>query len=98
MQTPNRLMLVLASFSTARYRLPMSNDDDKLTPTDPRDLADAIAFALQFEGRERVYSANEYMAAVAAERIVRHLARSRFVVMKKSPLGGHAQIGRGFEG
>jgi hypothetical protein len=63
----------------------MSDADDKLTPADPRDLADAIAFALQFEGRERVYSANEYMAATAAERIVRH----RFVVMKKPPMGGH---------
>jgi hypothetical protein len=76
----------------------MSDADDKLTPADPRHLADAIAFALQFEGRKRVYSANEYMAAIAAERIVRHLARARFVIMKKPPLGGHSVLGRGFEG
>jgi hypothetical protein len=38
------------------------------------------------------------MAAIAAERVVRHLERAGFVVMKKPPLGGHAKVGRGFEG
>jgi hypothetical protein len=47
---------------------------DKLTPAEPRDLADAIAFALRFEGRKRVHQADEYVAAIAAERVVRHLA------------------------
>ena len=27
--------------------------DEKLTPADSRDLADAIAFSLRFEGRKR---------------------------------------------
>jgi len=72
--------------------------DDKLTPADPHDLADAIAFSLRFEGRKRVHEANEYMAAIAAERIVRYLERAGFVVMKKPPLGGHSAIGRGFKG
>jgi len=30
------------------------------------------------------------LAAIAAERIVHHLARSRFIVMKKLSLGGHS--------
>jgi hypothetical protein len=34
------------------------------------------------------------MAKIAAQRIVRHMERARFVVMKKPPLGGHA-FGRG---
>jgi hypothetical protein len=72
--------------------------DDKLTLADPRDLAQSIAFALRFEGRKRVHQADEYMAAIAAERVVRHLERAGFVVMKKPPLGGHSAIGRGFEG
>jgi hypothetical protein len=72
--------------------------DDKLTPADPRDLADSIAFALRFEGRKRKHDAAEYMAAIAAERVVRHLECAGFVVMKKAPLGGHSAVGRGFEG
>jgi hypothetical protein len=59
-------------------------DSDKLTPAEPRDLADAIAFALRFEGRKRVHQADEYMAAIAADRVVRHLERAGFVVMKLS--------------
>ena len=73
-------------------------DADKLTPAEPRDLADAIAFALRFEGRKRVHQADEYMAAIAAERVVRHLERAGFVVMKKPPIVGGASLGRGFEG
>jgi hypothetical protein len=38
------------------------------------------------------------MAAIAAERVVRHLERAGFVVMKKPPLSGHSALGRGFEG
>jgi hypothetical protein len=68
--------------------------DDKLTPADPSDLADAIAFALRFQGRKRVHEGDEFMAKIAAQRIVRRLERARFVVMKKPPLGGHA-FGRG---
>jgi hypothetical protein len=36
------------------------------------------------------------MAAIAAERIVRHLERAGYVVMKKPPRGGHSGIARGF--
>ena len=73
-------------------------DDEKLTPADPRDLADATAFSLRFEGRKRKHDAVEYMAAIAAERVVRHLERAGFVVLKKPSLGGHSALGRGFEG
>jgi hypothetical protein len=66
-------------------------DADKLTPADPCDLADAVAFAPRFEGRRRVHNADEYMAAIAAERVVRHLERAGFVVMRKLPeIGGAA--------
>ena len=37
-------------------------DPDKLTPADPRDIADALAFALRFDGRKRVHNADEIMA------------------------------------
>jgi hypothetical protein len=77
---------------------PMPDPPDNLTPADPRDLAESIAFALRFEGRKRKHDAAEYMAAIAAERVVRHLERAGFVVMKKPPLSGHSALGRGFEG
>jgi hypothetical protein len=72
-------------------------DAEKLTPADPRDLADAVAFALRYDGRKRVHSADEYMAAIAAERVVRHLERAGFVVMKKPAEVGGAALGRGFQ-
>jgi hypothetical protein len=77
----------------------MPHDADKLTPADPKDLADALAFALRFQGRrKRVHSGDEYMAAITAERLVRYLDKAGFVVMKKQPIGGHSQIGQGSQG
>ena len=73
-------------------------EHDRLTPADPRDLADALAFALRFEGRKRVRQADEYMAAITAERLVKHLERAGFVVMKRPPEIGAASLGRGHEG
>jgi hypothetical protein len=75
--------------------IPMS---DKLTPADPRDLADAFAFALRFQGRKRVHDVDEIMAEIVAKRLVEHLERAGFVVMKRPPIGGGAALGRGFEG
>jgi hypothetical protein len=64
--------------------------DENLTPADPGDLADAIAFALRYSGRKRVHPADDYMAKIAAERIVRHLEHARFVVMRRPPISGSA--------
>jgi hypothetical protein len=38
------------------------------------------------------------MSAIVAKRLVEHLERSGFVVMKKPPIGGVAALGRGHEG
>ena len=76
----------------------MPDEADKLTPADRRDRADAVAFALRFDGRKRAHQADEYMASIAAERIVRHLERAGIVVLKRPPEIGGAAIGRGFEG
>jgi hypothetical protein len=63
-------------------------DDEKLSPADPIDIADSIAFASLFSGRQRVRDSDKYMAAIAADRIVQHLERAGFVVMKRPPSGG----------
>ncbi len=59
------------------------SDADRVKPAASRDFAHAIAFALRFEGRKRVHQADDYMAQIAAERVVRNLERAGFVVMKK---------------
>jgi len=74
--------------------------DDKLKPADPQDVADSIAFALNFSGRKRVHDSDRFTARIAADRIVRHLERSGYVVMKRPPSvgGGDSPDRRGFEG
>jgi len=73
-------------------------DTGHLTPASPDDLADALAFALRYRGRKRVHDAAEMMAGIVAKRLVEHLERSGFVVMRKPPIDGAAAIGRGHEG
>jgi len=65
---------------------------------DSRDLADPLAFALRFQGRKRVHNADELMSEIVAKRLVEHLERAGFVVMKRQPVAGGAALGRGHEG
>ena len=55
---------------------------DKLTLADPSDLASALAFALRYHGRKRLHDADETVAEIVAKRLVEHLERAGFVVMK----------------
>ncbi len=84
-------------FSEVDYSARMV-DDEKLTPATAADVADALAFALRFEGRKRVHNADEFMSVIVAERLVEHLERSGFVIMKMPPLCGGSALGRGSEG
>jgi hypothetical protein len=59
--------------------------DDKLTPVDPSDLAQAIAFALRFNRRKRYHEGDKFMADLTADHIVRHLNLAVYVIVKKSP-------------
>jgi len=56
--------------------------DTPLRPAQPGEIAEALAFALRYEGRKRVHQADDFMARITAERLVRHLERSGFVLMK----------------
>ena len=71
------------------------SDPDRLTPAISEDLADALAFALRYSGRKRVNDAGEMMARIVAARLVEHLERSGFVIMKRPPVAGGAAIGFG---
>jgi hypothetical protein len=70
---------------------------DDLRPASPEDLADALAFALRFDGRKRKHDASEFMAIIVAKRLVEHLERAGFVVMKRPPVVGASALGRGYE-
>lgn len=70
---------------------------DELKPASADDVADALAFALRYSGRKRVNDFAEIMAAIVAKRLVEHLERCGFVLMRKPPELGGAAIGRGYE-
>jgi hypothetical protein len=74
----------------------MTEPDPKLTRADPDDLSNTLSFALRFEGKRRYNDSDRFAADIIADRLVRHLDRCGYVVMKKPPLGGHGQIARGF--
>ncbi len=46
------------------------------------ELIESLAFALRYEGRKRVHHADDTMARITAERLVRHLRGSGFTVVK----------------
>jgi hypothetical protein len=69
-------------------------DMAKLTLASADDLADSLAFALNFEGRKRVHDADAFMAQMVAKRLVKYLDRAGYVVMKKPPTAGHACLAR----
>lgn len=62
-----------------------------LTPADPAALAEAIAYALRFNGTGKPLGmrTRDDPAAVARG-VVHHLTRCGFVVMKKPPIGAHS--------
>jgi hypothetical protein len=74
----------------------MTEPDPKLIPAEPHDLAQTLSFALRFEGKKRYTDTDRFAADIIADRLVRHLDRAGYVVMKKPPLGGHGQVARGF--
>ncbi len=71
-------------FSRCRYRFGMT-DTPTLRPATTDDLIQALSFALQFEGRKRIHHAADIMAQITAEKLVAHLEKSGFVVMRKPP-------------
>ena len=59
---------------------------DQLREATPEELNQTLAFALSFDGRKSVHSANEFMARITADRLIEHLDKSGYVVMKKPPV------------
>lgn len=76
-----RAEYVLIVFPSAGYH-PAMTDEPRLRPASPDEIAEALSFALRYEGRKRVNHADTMMARITADRLVRHLERSGFVLMK----------------
>ena len=64
-----------------------------MRPAEPREIAEALTHALRFDGRRRVHDADELMATLVAERLVAHLARCGFVLMKRADAVAHDTSG-----
>ena len=60
------------------------------------EIVESLAFALRYEGRKRVNHADETMARITADRLVRHLAAAGFVLMRRP--GGEAASNLGHGG
>jgi hypothetical protein len=73
----------------------ITGPDQKLTSATPDDLANALSFALRFEGRKSQHDADRLNADIVAKRLVRYLDKAGYVVMKKPPLGGARSGGTG---
>lgn len=55
------------------------NDTAILQPATPDEITQALSFVLRYDGRKRVHHADDAMARITADRLVRHLERSGFV-------------------
>jgi hypothetical protein len=49
------------------------------------EIAQALSFGLQYDGRRRIHTADGLMARITADRLIEHLERSGFVVLKRPP-------------
>ena len=79
---------VLAVFPSPLHARDTSDNPDRLMRANPEDLAEALAFALRHNGRKRVRYADELMSAIVARRLVDHIERAGFVIMRRRPIGG----------
>ena len=55
----------------------------RLRSATAEEIAETLSFALRYDGRRRVHHADDAMARITAERLVRHLERSGFVLMRR---------------
>lgn len=59
--------------------------DEPLRPATPEEVTETLSFALRYDGRRTVRTGIDAMARITAERLVEHLERSGFVLMKRRP-------------
>jgi hypothetical protein len=57
-------------------------DGAKLRPATPDEIAEALSFALRFDGKRPFPQSSSLMAQITAVHLVRHLQRCGFQLMK----------------
>jgi hypothetical protein len=72
-----------------------ADDPVQLRPATLDEVAETLSYALRYDGRRRVHHADDAMARITAERLVEHLARSGFVLMKRPSAGASSVPGAG---
>jgi hypothetical protein len=75
---------------TYRWDMPnaptLSPDEiSRLIPVDPDDIRQSIAHGLRYDGRKRMRHADDSMAAIAADHLVKFLEARGYVVLKRPP-------------
>ena len=80
---------VLDLYALVGYDPGMTDMPETLRPATVSELAEALSFALRFDGRKRVHTGDEFMARITAERLVAHLELSGFVIMKRPLAKAH---------
>jgi hypothetical protein len=78
--------VVLDMFSSVVYGAAMP-DTPSLRPATSDEIAESLSSALRYQGRKRAHHADDAMARITAERLVKHLEASGFVLMKGPPRG-----------
>jgi hypothetical protein len=58
------------------------SDRPELRPATPEEIAEALSFALRFNGRRPFPQSNTLMAGITAAHLVEHLLRCGFQLMK----------------
>jgi hypothetical protein len=58
-------------------------DRTELRPATPEEIAEALSFALRFDGRRPFPQSNSLMAQITAAHLVEHLQRCGFRLMKE---------------
>jgi len=72
----------------------MTEDDKReLHPASLDEVKETLCFALRFDGRKRIHQGDILMAQITAERLIRQLERSGFVLMKKPSLAAPSTSG-----
>lgn len=72
----------------------MTEDDKfKLRPASTEEVEQNLSVALRYDGRKRVHHADDAMARITAERLVQHLARAGFVLMRRPSLNAPSTSG-----
>ncbi|MEA2727746.1 MAG: hypothetical protein QOF70_2221 [Acetobacteraceae bacterium] len=67
------------------YDPPMT-DTPNLRPATSDEIAETLSFALRYDGRKRVHHADELMAKITADRLVKHLEQTGYVYADEEAL------------